>query len=62
MAGIATSEITIFAMGKLGAKELNLSSDVDLIITSNSLPDAETLKKVNLFTKLLTESAIKSAA
>jgi glutamate-ammonia-ligase adenylyltransferase len=45
----------LFALGKLGAHELNISSDVDLLIVGNtpSLPEIE--RKVRSFRKLISE-------
>jgi len=40
-AGDVAGQLTVFAMGKLGGRELNYSSDVDLIFThGDGLPDA----------------------
>jgi glutamate-ammonia-ligase adenylyltransferase len=46
-------EVLLTAMGKLGAQELNLSSDVDLVILSEFTPDQSIIKKVQQFTGLL---------
>ncbi|MCH2533499.1 MAG: glutamine-synthetase adenylyltransferase [Bdellovibrionales bacterium] len=48
--------VGIFALGKLGSVELNLSSDVDLVIISQNPPHKELLDKIKLFTKLLNEN------
>lgn len=49
----------IFAMGKLGSHELNLSSDVDLILVSLNPPHQELMHKIKLFTKALNENTEK---
>lgn len=54
--GLYEMPIALFALGKLGAEELNLSSDVDLIVISASRPDAGMQKAFREFTKSLTES------
>lgn len=50
--------LSLFALGKLGAKELNLSSDLDLFIISpdDNLEIAEDLKKIKKWIKALTEN------
>jgi glutamate-ammonia-ligase adenylyltransferase len=45
----------LFALGKLGSKELNLSSDVDLLIVSSE-EKAESMSALRKFQKMLTES------
>lgn len=54
-AGLNDEDAALFALGKLGAQELNLSSDVDLLVVATSQSQAETEKKLRLFRKLLTE-------
>lgn len=46
-------DIALFALGKLGSQELNLSSDVDLLLLSKNTPDQELLQKVREFTQFL---------
>lgn len=53
--GLNQEPLALFALGKLGALELNLSSDVDLMIVSESAPSNETLKKVREWKKSLEE-------
>lgn len=53
--GLNTESAALFALGKLGAQELNLSSDVDLLVVANAESQAETEKKLRSFRKLLTE-------
>lgn len=50
---MASEHLSLFAMGKLGASELNLSSDVDLIFVSENSPSEAALKKVRRFVKAL---------
>lgn len=47
-------DIALFALGKLGSSELNLSSDVDLTFVAKERT-AELIKKIRLFSKLLQE-------
>jgi glutamate-ammonia-ligase adenylyltransferase len=54
-AGLHDSEAALFALGKLGAQELNLSSDVDLLVIASPDALADTDKKLRVFRKLLTE-------
>jgi len=49
-----TSSVALFALGKLGSQELNLSSDVDLMIVAQS-EDPQHLKALRLFQKTLSE-------
>ena len=53
--GLHGEPLALFALGKLGAKELNLSSDVDLMIVSESAPTADMVKKVRLWKNSLEE-------
>ncbi len=48
--------MAVFALGKWGAEELNLSSDIDVIFVSHDSPTAEQLKKTREFIRLLSES------
>ncbi|MEZ4871752.1 MAG: hypothetical protein R2827_05790, partial [Bdellovibrionales bacterium] len=48
-----TGEIGLFAMGKLGSYELNLSSDIDLIWISEKPAERPLIKKVSAFTQAL---------
>ena len=48
--------LAFFALGKWGAKELNLSSDIDVIFVSKDNPTPEALKPVREFIRLLTET------
>ncbi len=48
------SAVALFALGKLGSQELNLSSDVDLMIIAREA-DTQHLKSLRLFQKILTE-------
>jgi [glutamine synthetase] adenylyltransferase / [glutamine synthetase]-adenylyl-L-tyrosine phosphorylase len=47
-------DLLLFALGKLGAMELNLSSDVDLVIISNDPNSQKSSRKIQAFTKTLT--------
>lgn len=49
-----TSAVALFALGKLGSQELNLSSDVDLMIVANEA-DVNHLKALRQFQKILSE-------
>lgn len=48
------SAVALFALGKLGSQELNLSSDVDVMIVAQE-PDPQHLKALRQFQKTLTE-------
>jgi glutamate-ammonia-ligase adenylyltransferase len=52
------SEISLIAMGKLAAEELNLSSDIDIILISAEDASKETLKKVRGFLHSLTDVSL----
>lgn len=52
-AGLDRFDIALFALGKLGSQELNLSSDVDLLLLSKNTPDQELLARVREFTQFL---------
>ncbi|MEK6554407.1 MAG: hypothetical protein AABZ31_04130, partial [Bdellovibrionota bacterium] len=54
--GLHTEALALFALGKLGSLELNLSSDVDLLVISETLPTPEIYKKFREFNRLLTQS------
>ncbi len=47
--GLDKENICLIAMGKLGAFELNLSSDIDIFFVSDDDPEKEMLKKVRRF-------------
>ncbi len=47
--GLAQEPICLVAMGKLGAMELNLSSDIDIFFVSDADPTKSMLKKVRQF-------------
>lgn len=49
-----SSAVALFALGKLGSQELNLSSDVDLMIVARE-EDAAHLKALRQFQKILSE-------
>lgn len=53
--GLNDENAALFALGKLGAQELNLSSDVDLLVVASQDSQSETEKKLRGFRKLLTE-------
>ncbi len=53
--GLQHEPVALFALGKLGAQELNLSSDVDLMLVSDSAPTNEMIKKVRLWKNFLEE-------
>ncbi len=53
--GLQHESVSLFALGKLGAEELNLSSDVDLMLVSDSAPTNEMIKKVRLWKNHLEE-------
>lgn len=50
-------EICILAFGKLGARELNFSSDIDLMFVSNSTVHVELQKKIESFFKIMKEGS-----
>lgn len=56
LAGGTSLDVAIFALGKLGAEELNLSSDVDLLFVSQNPADHETMKAVRSFRNILSEN------
>ncbi len=47
--GLDKENICLIGMGKLGAEELNLSSDIDIFFISESEPEKDLLKKVRRF-------------
>lgn len=55
-AGLDQESVAVFALGKLGSNELNLSSDVDLVVISQNPPHKELLDKIKTFTKVLNEN------
>jgi glutamate-ammonia-ligase adenylyltransferase len=54
--GLNQEPLALFALGKLGSLELNLSSDVDLLIISETLPTPEMYKKFREFNRVLTQN------
>ena len=48
--------LALFALGKWGAQELNLSSDIDLIFVSKENPTAEEISSARKFISLLSET------
>ena len=44
--GLDKENVCLIAMGKLGAFELNLSSDIDIFFVSDEDPEKEMLKKI----------------
>lgn len=57
LTGLDTEPISLWALGKWGAKELNLSSDIDIMLISENSPDADLLKKVRTFIQQLSENS-----
>lgn len=53
LAGLSEEPAALFALGKLGARELNLSSDVDLMIIARPEVAAEVEKKLREFRRLI---------
>jgi glutamate-ammonia-ligase adenylyltransferase len=53
--GLNSEGVALGAFGKLGAYELNLSSDIDLMFVSEKNPSETLLKKIKAFNKYLTE-------
>lgn len=53
--GLDQENAALFALGKLGALELNLSSDVDLLVVATPDAQMEVEKKLRAFRKLMTE-------
>lgn len=45
--------LAVFALGKLGAYELNLSSDIDLVVLSKDVPTMEMIKTTREFVKTI---------
>lgn len=52
---LESESVCLVAMGKLGALELNLSSDIDVFFISQNEPSKNLLKKVRLFINSLNE-------
>lgn len=50
------TRMALFALGKLGAEELNLSSDVDLLIISEQPPSPDEQARFREFNKLLSQN------
>lgn len=51
---LSETSTVLVGMGKLGAEELNLSSDVDLILIAPQSEHEEILKRLRIFQKILT--------
>lgn len=49
-------DLGLFALGKLGSGELNLSSDIDLIAVSKNPPSLDNIRKIQRFSKILSSS------
>lgn len=49
--------ISLYALGKLGAQELNLSSDIDLVFFSKTQPSVEEIKSLQLYIKTLSANS-----
>lgn len=54
-AGLDSESLALFALGKLGAQELNLSSDIDIIVMGSSPITENAEIKLRNFQKYLTE-------
>lgn len=54
--GCSKKGLALFALGKWGSHELNLSSDIDIMIVSENPPDSETLRCVREFISQLSVS------
>lgn len=54
--GLTEKGLAIFALGKLGANELNLSSDIDLVILSKEAPTQEMTKLTRDFVKIISST------
>ncbi len=54
-AGCDRLPLSLFAMGKLGAQELNLSSDVDLVVVSATTAEPNWDRPLRLFNNLLNQ-------
>ncbi len=54
--GLENLELALFAMGKWGARELNLSSDIDFFVVSEHPINQEISKKFKDFLKILNEN------
>ncbi len=52
---LASENAGLFALGKLGAQELNLSSDVDLVVVASPDSQPSAIRKLREFRRLLTE-------
>ncbi len=53
--GLSSFDVSAFSLGKLGCAELNLSSDIDLVLVSEAPPTKELLRAVKKFTRLISE-------
>jgi [glutamine synthetase] adenylyltransferase / [glutamine synthetase]-adenylyl-L-tyrosine phosphorylase len=56
ISGLREEGCALFAMGKLGARELNLSSDVDLIVVTQPAAAHQTERKLRTFRKLVADN------
>src|SRR5690606_4053110 len=56
MAKLDSEPLAVFALGKLGSMELNLSSDIDLFIVAAEEISPEMQKKTQTFTNSLEKS------
>ncbi|MCC6137404.1 MAG: hypothetical protein IT287_02140 [Bdellovibrionaceae bacterium] len=54
--GLTNEQICMISMGKLGAMELNLSSDVDLFFVSAEVPEKNVQKKIRTFIQLVSQT------
>lgn len=55
-AELSQENISMISMGKLGALELNLSSDVDLFFVSAEVPEKSVQKKIRNFIQLVSQT------
>lgn len=55
LSGLDQENITLVALGKLGAQELNLSSDIDIMLISEKPATTNELQKYKVFHSLLSE-------
>lgn len=53
--GLDQEDLALFALGKLGSLELNLSSDVDLLVVGSPLKPEDASQKLRAFKKILHE-------
>ncbi len=57
--GLAATPLALFALGKLGSRELNLSSDIDIIVVCRGPSNEDLESKIRAFRKLLSENTAK---